>query len=182
MNKKLSTISFAIIAGLSASAAMAGDYYNEHSYSDTARVTHVEPLYKKVRISTPERECWNKPRHYNRHSKNESYTPTIAGGILGGVIGNQFGGGSGKKVLTVAGALLGGSMGNDYKNQTNHYRGNNDRGEQCRVTNRYHEEQRIDGYRVSYKYNGKTYTSRMDHDPGRHVPVEVSVMPQSTYY
>ena len=31
----------------------------------------------------------------------------IAGGVLGGVIGNQFGGGSGKKILTVAGAAGG---------------------------------------------------------------------------
>jgi len=182
MKNTLSTISFAIIAGLSASVASAGNYYDDHSYTDTARVTHVQPIYKTVRVSTPERECWNEPRRYQRHSQNDSYTPAIAGGLIGGVIGNQFGGGSGKKVLTVAGALLGGSMGNDYNNHTKQYRGNPQRGEQCRVTNNYHDEQRIDGYRVTYKYNGKTYTTRMDHNPGRRIPVDVSVMPSSNYY
>lgn len=185
MNKTLSTISIAILAGLSASVANAGNYYNEHSYSDTAKVTHVQPVYKTVRVSTPERECWNEPRHYKKHyrqSQHNSYTPAIAGGIIGGVIGNQFGGGSGKKALTVAGALLGGSLGNDYNNHTKHYRDDGYRGEQCRVTNRYRQEQRIDGYRVTYRYNGKSYTTHMDHDPGRRIPVNVSVTPSSNYY
>jgi uncharacterized protein YcfJ len=182
---RLSTLSFAIIAGLSASVATAGNYYNDHAYSDTARVTHVQPIYKTVRVSSPERECWNEPHRYNkhqRHTQNESYTAAIAGGIIGGVIGNQFGGGSGKKALTVAGALLGGSVGNDYKNHTRNYSNDYSNGEQCRVTNRYREEERLDGYRVTYKYNGKTYTTRMDHDPGRRIPVSVSVTPQSNYY
>ncbi len=184
MSKKLSTLSFAIVAGLSASVAHSGNYYDEHSYTDTARVTHVQPIYKTVRVSTPERECWNEPRQYKQRYRTESnsYTPAIAGGIVGGVIGNQFGGGSGKKILTVAGALLGGSMGNDYNNHTKRYRNDYSAGEQCRVTNRYHEQERLDGYRVTYKYNGKTYTTRMEHDPGRRIPVEVSVMPQSNYY
>ena len=45
MKNTLSTLSFAVIAGLSASAATAGNYYNDHSYTDTARVTHVQPIY-----------------------------------------------------------------------------------------------------------------------------------------
>jgi uncharacterized protein YcfJ len=45
-----------------------------------------------------------------------SATNEIFGGILGGAIGNQFGGGSGKKVMTVAGALLGASIANDNEN------------------------------------------------------------------
>jgi uncharacterized protein YcfJ len=40
-----------------------------------------------------------------RVSGDGSATNEIFGSILGGAIGNQFGGGSGKKVMTVAGAL-----------------------------------------------------------------------------
>jgi uncharacterized protein YcfJ len=184
MKNKLSIMSFALFAGLSASVASADSYFtNQHAYTDTARVTHVEPIYRTVRVSSPERECWNEPRRYQqRYSQSDSYTPAIAGGVVGGVIGNQFGGGSGKKILTVAGALLGGSIANDYNNRGKQYSDDYYEEEQCRVSNRYREEERLDGYRVTYKYNGKTYTTRMDHDPGQRIPVEVSVMPQSHYY
>jgi uncharacterized protein YcfJ len=48
-----------------------------------------------------------------RVSGDGSATNEIFGGILGGAIGNQFGGGSGKKIMTAAGALLGASIAND---------------------------------------------------------------------
>lgn len=176
MKTLISTISIATVFALGASQAIAGDrYHNQQSYQDTARVINVDPIYRNVRISSPERECWDEPRYRNYRSSNDSYTSTIAGGIIGGVIGNQFGKGSGNKAMTVAGALLGGSMGRDYHN--NSTGGYYDRGEQCRVTERYRTEERIDGYRVTYKYNGKTYTTTMDHDPGRYIPVDVSVRP-----
>lgn len=39
---------------------------------------------------------------------------TIAGALIGGVIGNQFGGGTGRDIMTGAGAVAGGMMGNSY--------------------------------------------------------------------
>ncbi|RLJ99886.1 glycine zipper 2TM domain-containing protein [Ruegeria conchae] len=39
---------------------------------------------------------------------------TIGGALIGGVIGNQFGGGSGKTILTAAGAAAGGLSGERY--------------------------------------------------------------------
>jgi uncharacterized protein YcfJ len=169
------TISFATIISVMSTPTIAADrYQDDHYYQDTARVINVDPIYRDVRISSPERECWDKPRYRNYRSSNDSYTSTIAGGIIGGVIGNQFGKGSGKTAMTVAGTLLGGSIGRDYNNnQAGYY----DNGQQCHVTERYRTEQRLDGYRVTYKYNGKTYTTEMDHDPGRYIPVEVSVKP-----
>jgi len=41
----------------------------------------------------------------------------VAGGVLGGVIGHQFGGGSGKKILTVAGAAGGAYAGHQVEKQ-----------------------------------------------------------------
>jgi len=42
----------------------------------------------------------------------------VAGGLIGGIVGNQFGGGTGRSVLTVAGAVGGGMLGNEVeKNQ-----------------------------------------------------------------
>lgn len=83
--------------------------------------------------------------------------------------------------MTVAGTLLGGSLGNDYNNYSrdrDHY----DSHENCRVTERYREEQRADGYQVTYRYQGKTYSTHMVQHPGKRIPIEVSVRPVQQYY
>jgi len=185
MKTLLITASLVSVLALSSPSVFAGkqnhkqDRHN-NSFRDTARVTHVEPLYRSVRVSTPHRECgYRNNRHNDRHSK--SYTSTIAGSIVGGVVGNQFGGGSGKKIMTVAGALLGGSVGRDIGYQSQAY-SNYDRGEKCHMTERYHQEERMDGYRVTYRYQGQTYTTRMDRHPGKRLPIEVSVRPSRSYY
>ncbi|MFW5426570.1 MAG: glycine zipper 2TM domain-containing protein [Methylophagaceae bacterium] len=187
MNKLLSTLSLTATLALSLSLSLplyAGNkhYQSKNQFQDTARVTHVESLYKTVRISTPQRECWQEQQRRSDYNQHKSYTSTIAGSIAGGVVGNQFGGGNGKKIMTVAGALLGGSVGRDYNYNNSPKHSNYDTVEQCRVTERFHEEERSDGYRVTYRYNGQSYTTQMDHHPGKRIPVEVSVRPVSNYY
>ncbi len=151
--------------------------YHDYDRGEKARVTHVEPIYRTVTVTRPERECWDEPRHRRGH---QSYTSTIAGGLIGGVIGNQFGGGSGKTAMTIAGTLLGGSVGRDMGNRYQDV----DYGhrEQCQVIDRHYREQRIDGYEVSYRYQGRMYTTVMDHDPGKFIPVNVHVEPRRSYY
>ncbi|PHS27517.1 MAG: hypothetical protein COA83_00475 [Methylophaga sp.] len=181
--KKLLTLSLTATLALS-SPLFAGNkhYQSKNNFEDTARVTHVEPLYRTVRVSTPQRECWQEQQRKSNHNQYKSYTTTIAGSIVGGLVGNQFGGGSGKKVMTVAGALLGGSVGRDYNHNNSQQYSNYDTVEQCRVTERYYDEERSDGYRVTYRYNGKTYTTHMDHHPGKRIQVKVSVRPVNNYY
>ncbi|WP_273150690.1 glycine zipper 2TM domain-containing protein [Methylophaga thiooxydans] len=168
---------------LAASAAMAGDRHYDRDYrnyqaTEKARVTHVEPIYRTVTITTPQQECWDEPRRSRRD--HQSYTSTIAGGIVGGVIGSQFGGGKGKTALAVAGTLLGGSVGRDWEAQNRNYQTGYE--EHCRVVERQHREQRIDAYEVSYRYNGKRYTTVMDHHPGKFIPVDVHVEPRHRRY
>ncbi len=142
---------------------------------DYARVTNVEPIFRTLRINAPRQECWDEERTtYN--PGYQSGTPTIIGGLIGGVIGNQFGKGHGKQVATVAGALLGGSIARDsqYRNSGGGHA--TTRVETaCRTVNDYQTEQRIEGYMVSYKYRGQTYTSRMNREPGDRVRVRVRV-------
>ena len=45
----------------------------------------------------------------------------------------------------------------------------------CRTVN--DVEQRVTGYRVSYEYHGQMYTTVMREQPGRTLPVRVSVTP-----
>ena len=192
MKKLLVTVGLTSLLSLSSASVLAGDkhhqkdyhdnYRSERSYQETARVTHVEPLYTTVRVSVPQRECYERPQHRTEYRQRESYTSTIAGGLIGGVIGNQFGKGSGNTAMTIAGTLLGGSLGRDASGYSSQINSNYDRGEECHITERVHEEQRIDGYLVTYRYQGQTHTTEMDHYPGKRIPVNVSVEPARRYY
>ncbi|GAB4291939.1 MAG: hypothetical protein Kow0083_04990 [Methylophaga sp.] len=179
MKKVIRTI--CLTSGLSlASAGVLADHHRHYRDNpvEKGRVTHVEPIYRTVTVSQPERECRDEPRH--RDYRQQSYTRTIAGGIIGGVIGNQFGDGNGRTVMTIAGTLLGGSVGRDMDTAYQ----NVDVGTEsrCRIVEHHYREQRIDAYEVSYRYRGKTYTTIMDHHPGKFIPVDVYVEPRRSHY
>lgn len=109
---------------------------------------------------------------------------TIVGGIAGAVLGSKIGGGTGTTIATVAGSALGSLAGREIydQNQRNRYV----RGGTVRVC----EPERVYGgysrygstaataYDVTYEYNGRRYTRRMDYNPGDRLRVRVDVMPQ----
>lgn len=149
---------------------------------DYAKVVNVEPQVRHVRVSAPRRECYQEEVPvYESERGDRSATPTILGGILGGVVGHTMGNGNGKTVATVAGTILGGSIGRDIGSQRNPARsGGSTRyvsQDTCRVVDDYREEERIEGYRVTYRYNGADYVTRMNHDPGEKLRVRVMVQP-----
>jgi uncharacterized protein YcfJ len=100
---------------------------------------------------------------------------------VGGVIGHQFGSGRGNDAATVAGSIIGAAIGNDSAKRR--YGGSYSSTEyarpvercETRMTSR--EEERIDGYRVVYKYHGQKYETRMPYDPGREIRVRVDIRP-----
>ena len=49
----------------------------------------------------------------------------------------------------------------------------NDGGERCRTETSYRDSDRVLGYEVTYRYGGREYTTRMDHDPGDRMRVRV---------
>ncbi len=171
---------------LNTSAAMASvghDQYHDSPYMDYAKVVDVEPLVRVVRISEPRRECWDEEvTRYRRQTsrRSGSYTPLVVGGLVGGVVGNQFSKGKRRDALTVAGALLGASVGRDiYRRHRSVETPYVTTEHRCRVIDEYHEEERVEGYRVTYRYKGKTFVRRMDHDPGRRIRIRVAVTPVS---
>lgn len=96
----------------------------------------------------------------------------IIGGIAGGVLGHGVGRGSGKTAATAIGAITGAIVGDRI--------GNRDVGPSTRQVQRCHNEQayedQIAGYRVTYEYAGKRYTTRMAQDPGDRVALRISVV------
>lgn len=182
MNLKRTALLLAIPCLVAAQVARA-DHEDEsdaggYGQYDYARVVRVEPQLRHVRISTPRRECYQEEVPVYERRGSGSATPTILGGIIGGVVGNTMGRGNGNTAATVAGTILGGSIGHDIgsrdypRGATRYVTRDN-----CRVVNSYRDEQRVDGYRVTYRYNGANYVTYTDHDPGRRIRVRVAVQP-----
>ena len=150
---------------------------------DTARVVDVDPIVRVVRVSEPRHRCWDEDYVVRHEAPGHGRTAgsTILGGIIGGAVGNAFGSGRGKDAATVAGVLIGSSIGHDravrdaerYGSAREETRTRT----RCDVDDAWREEERIEGYDVTYEYKGDRYRTRMSHDPGDTLKVWVSVRP-----
>ena len=149
---------------------------------DYARVISAEPIVRYVTVSTPVRECYEDVEYYRvERDRPNVGASTLFGAVVGGVIGHQFGSGRGNDAATVAGTLVGAAIANDaakrrYPARDLEY---SRPVERCRTTYQEREEERIDGYRVVYRYNGQRYSTRMPYDPGNEIRVRVDVQPAS---
>jgi len=164
-------------------AAFAGHKAN-HDY---ARVVSVEPITKNIRINTPRQECWQEQVSHYQPAKQRSATPTIVGAIVGGLIGNELGNNNdARNGGILVGSVLGGSIGRDIGRDI----GRKSAGpghqyytteQRCETYQNYHQEERITGYHVSYKYHGNIYHTRMQSHPGDRIKVRVTVTPVKGY-
>ena len=94
------------------------------------------------------------------------------------MVGNQIGTGRGRDAARIAGALIGGAIGNQVSHDRQRdYYGRERMVERCEVLYRDSWDERIDGYRVTYEYAGREYTTRMPYDPGERVRIRVDVRP-----
>ena len=199
----VSAIALALTAA-TAGVAVAGyqDYgrgsdsrYNDNaSRTDYAQVVRVEPVYDRYASRGYERqECWNEQTNaydngYYRDSNGRLYqngrdsntNGTIIGALIGGALGNQTGNGDGRKAATIGGAVVGGLIGNkiDRDHNANEYRDNSGTVRRCRtVYDNGNNNQQIEGYNVTYRYAGQSYTGYTRNRPGRTIRVVVDVRP-----
>ena len=153
------------------------DYYNDGNvFYDKAKVINVKPMMEVVQVPVSSRECWTDEVEYPGRRSNPN-AGMVAGGIIGGVLGNQLGKGHRDRgVATVAGTIIGGAIGRDVarSNETGPYVSQE---RACRTTNKYYEEERLAGYRVTYRYRGRTFTREMAQEPGKFVRVRVALEP-----
>jgi uncharacterized protein YcfJ len=101
--------------------------------------------------------------------------PARSCGRSGGIFGHQFGHGDGNDAATLAGAVVGSTVAHNVVQQ-------NDGAypqtvQRCEVHEDTHEEERIEGYNVTYEYNGQRYVTRTRERPGDEIAVRVSVTP-----
>lgn len=143
-------------------------------FRDTAWVVSATPVYE--RFNEPRRECWSEQVGYERvRSGQREYGGAILGGIVGGLLGNTIGKGNGRSVATAVGAATGAIAGDRIDNNGNEVReySRPRYEERCRVEDNW--SQRVTGYNVVYRYQGRDYTAFMPYDPGSSVKVRVNV-------
>jgi uncharacterized protein YcfJ len=140
-----------------------------------AEVIQADPLYRPVRVARPVTECWTE-RVAHAAPRPQGYAGPVAGGIIGGVIGSRLGRGRGNAPLAVAGALVGASIGQRLSTPAYAPPAWSDV-RRCRTVNQYEERQQVVGYRVDYRYEGQTFTTRTLRHPGRYIRVRVDVDP-----
>jgi uncharacterized protein YcfJ len=187
-NKPLKTaISAALaIALVGAGASAFADNNGRHRGNsagvyDYARVLSAEPNYRYVTVTTPVKECWDDVEYYTTDRRPAGVAgSTLFGAIVGGVIGHQFGSGRGNDAATAVGSIVGAAVGNSSATRANaNYRPTEYSRpvRRCETNYRSREEQRIDGYRVIYSYNGRKYATDMPYDPGKQLRIRVDVQP-----
>ena len=160
---------------------------NDDGY-DYAKVVDVQPLTRQVRVTTPQRECWDETRvdpsggYRNGPLPRTTAGATVLGAVIGGVIGNQIGHGQGRHAATAAGAIIGAGIGNAQAQRRNAQYGAYNPGpareytvQRCETRYREDVQERIDGYRVTYVYNGRRQVTEMAHRPGDRIRVRVDV-------
>lgn len=148
------------------------EHGHRHSEVIYAPVIYVEPVIQVVHVNQPQRDCWQETRTQISYGSG-SATGTLLGGVIGGIIGHDLGRGHHQDVATLAGTLLGASIGQDLSHssrvaipvtQTH-----------CESRNDYAQEERIVGYRVTYRYSNRTYVTRTDRHPGSKIRITLTL-------
>jgi uncharacterized protein YcfJ len=151
--------------------------YDRGDGYDYARVVDVEPLVRRVRVTTPQRECWDETRVDDRRGPRTSAGGAILGAVIGGVIGHQIGSGRGRDAATAAGAVIGAGVGARQGERNGNSPTREYTVERCDTRYSDHWEERVDGYRVTYVYNGRRQVTQLPYKPGDRIRVRVDVSP-----
>jgi len=143
-----------------------------------AKVVRAEPIYREVRVREARQVCEEVPV-VERTTYRGGPDPgaVLVGAVIGGVIGHQFGSGRGNDAATAAGAFIGANHAaeNTYRNRRVVEREVYET--RCETVRPVRYEERIEGYDVTYRYQGHLYHTRTSHHPGKRIKVRVRVTP-----
>ena len=177
----LAIASLVLVAGPASAQNYAYSKSRNTAVYDYAKVVSVTPAIRYVTVTTPVKECWEDVEHYSVRNREPGRAgKALFGAILGGVIGHQFGSGSGNDAATIAGALIGASTaGNSHRGRAYSTSEYSRPVRRCETNYKSHQEERIDGYDVIYRYHGRKYATRTPFDPGKRLKIRVDVRPAS---
>jgi len=152
--------------------AASGQVHAEE-FADVGRVISSEPIY--VIEQRPSRHCWTEYETVtSAPTREKSVGGAIIGGIAGGILGHQVGGGGGRNVATAVGAATGAVVGDRMDNSgADAPRTSSQPVERCET--QYQETRVQSGYRVTYQFQNRTFTTTLPSDPGASVPLRITV-------
>lgn len=135
-----------------------------------ARVVSSTPVVAQV--ATPREVCYDELR---TQDARPSGAGALLGAVAGAAVGNAVGKGSGRAVATGVGLIGGAILGNHIENRGRPQETQTVR--RCEQQSAY--ENQVVAYNVVYEINGQQYSTQLPHEPGRTLPVQISVSPVS---
>ena len=145
------------------------------SIDGDARVIKVTDRYVTIIEQRPVEEC--RRVTVNKSGSTSSDTPEILGALLGGALGKELDDDGDSDTGAIMGAILGASIASDVEKKNAQAQGGTTTEVQCATVHKEVEVRRVDGYDVTYEYDGKLFTWKMSYRPGATIPVKVYVLP-----
>lgn len=122
-------------------------------------------------VLTPREKCEDVAVQHQAPVKDENrIAGSVVGGLAGGLLGSTVGGGKGKTLATVAGAAAGGYAGNRVQKNLQEKDMVTTTERRCKTVNE--KSQKLVGYDVAYRFDGKDGVVRTSFKPGATLPVK----------
>ena len=166
-----SMIKGVVIGGVAMVVVSAGAVtgYRELTKPKFADVVAVKEVTET--IVTPREECHDVQVQKQAQPKDSHrVTGTVIGGVAGGLLGSTIGGGTGRTVATVAGAAGGAYAGNQVQKNMQKKDVVTTTERRCTTVN--DTSQKLVGYDVTYRLQGKESIVRTSSKPGPTLPVK----------
>ena len=143
--------------------------YKTMTKAEFAEVVAVKEVVETA--VTPHERCEDVQVQHRAPVKDEHrIAGTVVGGLAGGLLGSNVGGGKGKTLATVAGAAAGGYAGNQIQKNMQEKDVATTTEHRCKTVNE--KSQKVVGYNVTYRLDGKDGVVRTSFKPGPKLPVK----------
>ena len=168
-----------IVAGCALLVVMNSSIVNAQNqyFVSEAVVLNSSVRYIRVTENRPIEECRDVAVVRNRSRRSNSDTPEILGALLGGAIGKEL---DDSNTSVGLGALLGASIGSDIEKRNRNRNSETVIERQCTMIERAVQVEKIDGYNVTFEFNGKVLNGVVPRDPGPNgsrIRVRIGVTP-----
>ena len=166
-----SMIKGVVIGGIAMVVVSAGAVtgYKVMTKPKFAEVIAVQEVTEPV--VTPREECRDvQVTRQAPTSDPNRVTGTVIGGVAGGLLGSTIGSGTGRTVATVAGAAGGAYVGNQVQKNAQQKNVVTSTQRHCKTVN--DTTQKLIGYDVTYRLEGKEGVLRTSFKPGPTLPVK----------
>jgi uncharacterized protein YcfJ len=146
-------------------------YHNRGEFK--ANVINSVPVYKYLTPPQPKTYCEPLLIRKQSHPQSHDKTAVIMGGIVGGVIGHATSDKKHQGLGAILGAVIGSTLAHNIKHDKNWSPPTYQVQQQnCAVTyKKAHKIRVLDGYKVTYRLQGKLYRIFMQHKPAKYIQI-----------